>query len=357
MNDAPIVAVILAGGSGKRFWPLSSPEEPKQFLRVADDRSMIQATWQRLDGLVPPERRLIVTSRDHAATVREHLPDLPPENLVGEPEQRDTAAAAILGAALAEKRWPGAVAVTLPADHLIEPGDAFRHLVERTARLAARERRLVTIGIAPTYAADCYGYIERGRPLEIGGGLKAFHVARFAEKPDAATAADYIARGSFYWNAGIFIWPAAELLEEARRHMAGHHRELCGAAEAWGDARWAEAFAEAYARVEKISIDYGIMERTDRAAVVEATFRWSDLGGWIAVGDLLAEDGSANRRRGRTIVHDACGNVIYNADGRTPVLCIGLSDMIVARTEHGVLVCPKDRLEEIKKAVEGLYEA
>lgn len=355
MTDVPLCAVMLAGGSGKRFWPLSAADEPKQFLRVADDRSMIQATWDRLDGLIPPERRLIITADRFADQCREQLPDLPAENLIGEPEQRDTAAAAILGAAIAERRWPGAVAVTLPADHLIDPAERFQHLLRHAADMARREGALCTIGIPPTYPSTGYGYIERGEGLSIGGDLKAFRVARFAEKPDRETAEQYIDTGRFYWNAGIFIWSAATLLEEAARHMKDHHAALGRAVDAWDTDRWPAAFAEAYSQVEKISVDYGIMERTDRAAVVEATFNWSDLGGWIAVGDLLPQDGSGNQVRGQTILQDCGGTVVFNGSAERPVICLGLEDMVVAHTDNGVLVCPKGRVEQLKAAVTELY--
>lgn len=355
MANVPIVAVIMAGGSGKRFWPLSSINQPKQFLNFPGPESMIQATWRRLDGLIPPDRRLIITAAQHAAQVREHLSDLDQDNLIGEPEQRDTAAAAILGAALARVKWPGAVVVTLPADHLIGPDDAFRHLIAQAAEMVARERVLGTIGVAPLYPADCYGYIERSDGLAITGDLKAFRVRRFAEKPNAQTAADYIHRGTFYWNAGIFLWSADVLLEEAARHLAEHHARLTAAAAAWRSPGWPAALAAAYAGLRKISVDYGIMEHTARAAVVEATFAWSDLGGWIALGELLGADADGNSVRGRTLLQDCRGNVVYNADAAKPVVCIGLSDMIVAHTEHGLLICPKSRLEQIKKAVDQLF--
>ena len=355
MPDPTLVAVIMAGGSGKRFWPLSSIDQPKQFLKIPGDQSMIQATWRRLDGLIPAERRLVITAATQAHLVREHLGDLDPDNLIGEPEQRDTAAAAILGAALARQKWPGAVVITLPADHLIGPDDTFRHLIAHAADLAAGQNVLGTIGVTPLYPADCYGYIERSNPLPIAGGLKAFRVQRFAEKPDARTAAGYLQSGAFYWNAGIFLWPADLLLEEAARLLPDHHARLVAAAAAWRTPAWPAALAQAYAGLKKISIDYGIMEHTARAAVVEATFAWSDLGGWLALGELLGADPLGNSVRGRTLLQDCRGNVVYNTDPAKPVLCIGLTDTVVAHTEHGLLICPKSRLEQIKKAVDQLF--
>ena len=196
---------------------------------------------------------------------------------------------------------------------------------------------------------------QRGDRLPIDGDLKAYGVRRFAEKPSAETAAEYLRSGAFYWNAGIFLWPAEVLLEEAARFMADHHARLTACAAAWRTGGWTAALAAAYAGLKKISVDYGIMEHTARAAVVEATFPWSDLGGWIALGDLLAADAEGNRSRGRTLLQDCSGNVVYNTDATKPVVCIGLADTIVVHTAHGVLVCPKSRLEEIKKAVDRLF--
>jgi len=347
-------AVILAGGGGTRFWPLSADDKPKQFLRIDGDESMLQATWRRLDGLVPAERRLVITAAPLADRVRDELPDLHEENLVAEPRRRDTGAAAILGTALAARRWPEAVVISLPADHLISPAEAFRRLASHAADLAKREACLATIGVAPAHACSSYGYIERGDPLEIGGRLKAYRVRRITEKPDGPTAAEYLRRGTFYWNSGIFLWPADAFLAEAARHMPEHHAAMTAAADAWGTPGWTAALEAAYRNVEKLSVDYGIMEHTSHAAVVEAVFTWSDLGGWVAMGDLLAADASDNRVRGHAVLHDCRSTVVYNDGDGEPVICVGLDEVVVAHTSRGLLICPKSRVEDIRAAVEAL---
>ncbi len=356
MTDKTIVAVIMAGGSGKRFWPLSVPGRPKQFLKLFGEKSMLQATWHRLEGLVPAERRLVITAEEFAENTRADLPDLPAENLVGEPRQRDTAAAAILGAALARQHWPEAVVATLPADHLIRPADDFRRQLAEIARLADREQVLCAIGIRPTFPSAGYGYIERGERMPAPGEQQAYRVKRFTEKPDRRAAEQYIKAGSFYWNAGIFVWPAPLLLEEARQHMPGHYEALSAAAEAWGTDRWDQRFRAAYDAVEKVPVDVGIMEKTSRAAVVEARFSWSDLGGWVALGEQLTPDEQGNEVRGKALLDGCRNSVIYNTRDDRPVVCIGVSDAVVVHTEHGVLVCDKRKVEEVKGAVEALYE-
>ena len=354
MPTHAFAAVIMAGGTGRRFWPLSIPDEPKQFLRLPADQTMLQAAWQRLDGLVPPDRRLVITAARFAERVRQDLPDLPAENLIGEPEQRDTAAPAILGTLLAQRRWPGATVICLPADHLVEPADAFRRLAVAAAGMIQRESLLVAIGVAPTTASSAYGYIQRGDPLEIGDGLRAFRVRQFTEKPDTQAADGYVRQGTFYWNAGIYLWQPEAFLDEARRYMPEHHQALTHAVQAWATPQWARAFDAAHRSVARISVDYGIMEHTSRAAVVEADFTWSDLGGWLALADLIDNDDHHNTVRGDVLPIECRNTVIYCHEDAKPVICIGLHDMVVVHAPHGVLVCPKDKAEQIKEAVDTL---
>ncbi|MBN2583166.1 MAG: NTP transferase domain-containing protein [Planctomycetes bacterium] len=356
MSKEPMIALIMAGGSGTRFWPLSVAEEPKQFLHILGTDNMLQATWNRLDGLVPPEHRLVVTSEHFAERTRRYLPGLPTENLIGEPEQRDTAAVAILGAALIERRWPGATVMVLPSDHLIQPAANFRGLAAATARMVREENVLCTVGVRPLYPSSGYGYIERDGLLDREDSLIAFRVNKFTEKPDTETARQYLRRGSYYWNAGIFFWKASVLLEEAREHMPEHHHLLTQVVDSWGTTKWPKNLRLAYSQLQKISVDFGIMEKTTRAAVVEANFKWSDLGGWIALGEQLAQDGAGNDVHGQVVLRECQDSVVYNEALRGPVICIGVRDMVVAHTTHGVLVCHKDRVEQIKAAVGKLYE-
>ncbi len=354
-QPAPLVAVILAGGSGTRFWPLSTPQEPKQFLTIAGQETMLQSTWRRLDGLVPPERRLVITGQQHVQQSAAGLEGLDPRNLIGEPERRDTAAAAILGTALASRRWPGATVLTLPADHVIEPTEQFQQLVREAATVARREQSLCTIGIPPLYPAEGYGYIERSEPLPAGDGLRVYRVRRFVEKPNSRRANGYLQKGNFYWNAGIFLWPADVLLDEARQFLPEHERQLSALADAWGRADFQQQMSAAYAAIESISVDVGIMERTGRATVVEANFKWSDLGGWTALGERLQSDGGRNHVLGQVMLNDCHDSIVYNTDQGRPLVCIGVEGLVVVHTAHGTLVCPKNRVESIKQAVNQLY--
>jgi len=356
MAEEHLIALIMAGGSGTRFWPLSVADEPKQFLKILSKDNMLQATWKRLDSLVPPQHRMVITSEDFADRTTADLPDLLAENLVSEPQQRDTAAVAILGAALIEKRWPGAVVITLPSDHLIEPPANFRGLVATAVRMVREEEVLCTVGVRPLYPSTGYGYIERNGHLDREDSLITYRVSQFTEKPDTRTAQEYIRRGSYYWNAGIFIWKARTLLEEARQHMPEHHKLLSEVVDSWGTPDWKRNLRVAYSQLERISVDFGIMEKTSRAAVVEANFKWSDLGGWIALGEQLSHDGAGNDVRGQVVLRECDSSVVYNEGTRGPVICIGVRDMVVAHTTHGVLVCHKDRVEQIKNAVNKLYQ-
>ena len=356
MAERQLAAVIMAGGSGTRFWPLSTPREPKQFLKIGGQRTMLQETWRRLDGIVPPERRLIVTGAEYVELSARGLEGLDPRNLIGEPTRLDTAAAAILGTALAAERWKGVTVLTLPADHLIEPAERFAELIAAAVKLAEERQALCTIGIPPLYPADSYGYIERGETIDIGGELRAYSVRRFAEKPTTAEATVYLKQGTFYWNAGIFIWPAEVLLEEARRYLPEHADKLTALAQRWGQSDFDQQMAAVYGRLERVSIDVGVMERTSRAAVVEANFQWSDLGGWMALGDMLEAEIAGNRVHGQVILEECRDSIAYNSQDGPPLICVGVENLVIVHTASGTLVCHKDRVEGIKRAVNRLYE-
>src|SRR3981081_3945405 len=267
-------ALILAGGSGERFWPLSRKATPKQLLRLFDSTTLLEETVARLEGLIPPERILILTNKDQEATVRKVLPDHPKENIYAEPAKRDTAAAIALGAALIGKRDALATMAVLPADHRISNKAAFQDDLTNRSRAARKDGDLITIGITPTWACPGFGYIERGKPVK---NSEYFEVVRFREKPDPDLADSFVRSGNFYWNAGMFIWSVNSSVTEFNRH-ASALAEFVSAIRPSKDLN--SVLADRFAGLRKISIDYAVMEKASRVLVKPAAFDWDDVGGW-----------------------------------------------------------------------------
>lgn len=349
------VGVIIAGGSGTRFWPLSTPHRPKQFLRLFGERTMLQHTFDRLRRLVPAEHVLVLTGERFVPLVHEQLPELPRANVIGEPAGRDTAAAVAVAAAICRARFGNPAMVVLPADHVIEPVEAFEEAVSAAVWAARAEGELYTFGVPPAYPATGYGYLEAGERLEVEGAPPAerYRVLRFREKPSLSVAKEYVASGRFYWNSGMFVWTADAILREIERHLPEHARLLFPLGEAWGKPGWIDRLRAVFPRVPKISIDFGVMEKAERVAMVKAPFRWSDVGGWNALAAFLRRDGATNAVRGEVHGLDAHGNIVYCADEREQVALVGVDDLVVVRAGLRTLVAHKEKVEEIKKLVEG----
>lgn len=358
-----LYAVIMAGGIGSRFWPRSRRAQPKQFLDVFGDASLIQNTFARLQPLVPAERVFVVTHRDYAAQTQEHLPALPPGNILAEPVARNTAPCIALAATRLHALDPDATMVVLPADHVIRNVARF-HEVLRAAVAQAEtpgpdgRGPLVTIGIEPTHPETGYGYIqydssERDAPDDAP---RAFRVRTFAEKPDLATAERFLDSGDFLWNSGMFIWRADAILAAMQTHLPKVYEAFAPLREAFleGDAARTEAaIAEAYERSPKISIDYGVMERDAHVYVVPGAFGWSDVGDWRAVHDLSDKDEAGNAAEGHVILHDTARSYARSADGRLLVL-VGMQDTLVVDTGDAVLVCHRDAAQQVKNVVDYL---
>lgn len=355
-NGTSLYALILAGGSGTRFWPLSRNTRPKQLLQLFDDETLIEKAVGRLEGLVPPERILVLTNEAQLEGVRAVLPDLPEENIVAEPARRDTAPAIALAAGWVAARDPEAVMVALPADQLVTREEPFREILSAGAEAARAEGATVTLGIRPDWACPSYGYIERGDPVEIRdlpGGISVREVVRFREKPSVETAQEYIEQGNFSWNAGIFIWPLPVLLGEFSKHCPG----LAGFVEAL---RTADDFGatvrELFPSLEKISIDFALMEKAERILNIEADVGWDDVGGWPSVAKYLDTDESGNSYRGPFLAVDSSDNIVFSPEGAPLVALLGVRNLIVVQTEDSILVAERDDADQIKKLVESLPE-
>ena len=350
MNN--LFVVVLAGGSGERFWPLSTPSHPKQFPPLLDGQSFFQRTVGRAASLVGQERVLVATRRELLPLVLQQLPGFPQENCLLEPVGRDTAACIGLAALAVETRLPGARMLVTPSDHFIEPLHAFEETIRQGLQLLDRLDGLVTLGIPPTGPETGYGYILAGDAVPAHPAAR--RCDRFTEKPDRTTAERFVADGRYYWNSGIFLWRAATFLKAVAHHLPDHWRGLEEIRPALGGPREAEMLDRAFPQMPRVSVDVGILERADDVYMIPATFSWDDVGAWSALGRILPPDDFGNAVVGRHTGRDSHGCVIYATT--RPVGTIGLTDIVVVETPEGILVCPKARAQEVKDLVRAMRE-
>lgn len=349
-------AVIMAGGSGTRFWPASRADKPKQCLDLIGGKTMMQGTVERLDGLIPAERVLIVTNRRLVGSMREQLPQLPASSVLGEPCKRDTAPCVGLAAFLVLRDDPEAIMTVLPADHVIQPAEKFRNSLAYAAELVNEDpQRIVTFGIPPTYPAESFGYIERGAALGEGDGMNAYRVVRFREKPNAATAEEYLATGRFYWNAGIFVWKASTILAALEKYEPEMHARLKTIAAAWGRPDFDTVFEREFAAIKGKSIDYAVLERHPEVTVIEAPYAWDDCGSWRSVARISGEDAQQNTIVGKHIGIRTSGSIVRTTSDHL-VVTLGLKDCIVVHTPDATLVANKHDEEAIREVVKQLEE-
>src|SRR5262245_32033019 len=331
--------VIMAGGAGTRLWPLSRSTVPKQLLSVIRGKSLLQLSYERLRGLLPPERILVCTAAAHRDAVLANLPELPKENLLGEPMGRDTANAVGFPAAVLHKRDKDAVFAVVTADHVIEPIDTFQAAIRTAFDVVEKQpNSLVTFGIIPTYGHTGLGYIHRGEALPNFKG--AYKVQAFREKPDKPTADRYVESGRYYWNSGMFVWRADTVLNELAAHLPEAHKGLTKIADAWDSPQQNTTLNETYPKLPKISIDYAVMEPASQGKgkaqvmVVEMNVQWLDVGSWPALAETLDVDERDNAAAAKTFVFlDSDDNIIISQDPAHLVTMIGVSDMIIIHTK------------------------
>ena len=341
--SAPLYVLILAGGSGERFWPLSRRSRPKQLLSLFSQETLLEATLRRLDGLVPREHVLILTNAEQEAGVRALAKDLPSENIVAEPAKRDTAAAIALGVAWIAARAPSATMIVLPADHLIQDTAGFQRTLAIAVEAAERTNDLVTIGIKPTWACPGFGYIELGSSEHP----PVFDAVRFREKPSVELAETFLTQGNFRWNAGMFIWTIRAILGAFDRH-AQPLAEFINKVHANGN--FAALLRDAFPLLPKISIDYAVMEKANRVLVVEAGFDWDDVGSWTAVAKYLPDAGAGNRANTPLQAVDSGNNIVF-AKNPGHIALLGVHDLIVVQTDDALLICSRHEAEKIKQVV------
>jgi mannose-1-phosphate guanylyltransferase len=356
--------IIMAGGKGERFWPLSREKMPKQLLTLLGKKSFLQEAVERVLPLVPAKNIFVITNEAQLPEVRKQLPKIPKANLVAEPIGRDTCAAVTLGAALVGARSTTGVMAVLPADHVIPDEKKFQQVLSDAFDVASQGQAIVTIGIKPAEPATGYGYIHVGQELPTPPGAKKtkttfFKAERFVEKPNFETALEYVNSGQYRWNAGMFVWSFVTITNGLEKHQP----EMFAACQSWfkvanQPAKLAKVLAKEYPGIKKISIDFALMEKAQNVIVAEGAFEWDDLGALPALARHLKQDAEGNAAVADFIHVDAARNIIYDArtKNRTPIAVVGLRDSILVQTDDAVLLAHKSQAQKVKELVRRLGE-
>ena len=350
-----VYAIIMAGGNGERFWPLSTPERPKQFLDLFGGKSLIRHAVDRLEGLIPPERVYVITADRFVDLTRTVLPMLPAANVIGEPCRRDTAAAVATACGLVLRQGgPDAVGCILTADHLIEPVEVFQRTLSDSVLAASGSDAIVTMGILPTRPDTGFGYIECAESLETGTQTIFHRVRRFVEKPNEQTAKFYLANGSFLWNAGMFVWKASTMCK-AFMDLAS---DIAPLIDAVANAESPKAAIDAvYPGIRAISVDFAVMEHAKRILVAESRFSWDDVGGWQALPNHFPADEDGNTVVGEGHLFEESSSIVLNAEEGHKLVVSGLKDVVVVHMRDATLVCSKSQLPQMKTMLKEVYDA
>jgi len=348
MPTPSLYAILLAGGTGTRFWPASRSHRPKQFLNLIGERPMLAETFARLEGLVAPEHTLVVTTEAQLAEVRAAVPEIPAANLLAEPEGRNTAPSIALAALTVRRRDADAIQIVLPADHVIRPREAFQRTVRAAARAAAGDGSLYVFGIHPSHAATAFGWIKAGAVADVVDGIAVHTVERFTEKPDAARARQFLDHGGYFWNSGMFVWSGAAI----ERALATHAPKALAAL---SEPLTREQLARSYRSLDVQSFDVAVLERAERVRMLPIDYFWSDVGSWDALSDVHVRDAEENVTSGGTqmIARESRRCIVHGAPGELIAL-VGVDDLIVVQAGPITLVCQRDRAQEVKLLVERL---
>lgn len=344
-----LFALIMAGGVGSRFWPRSKEKTPKQLLKIFGENSMIQDTVERLNGIIPQNNIFIITNKIQKDEIQKQLPSVPTENIIEEPFGKNTAACIGYASLIIKEKVKDAVTLVLPADHIIKDISAFHKTLQTAANFANESKGLVTIGIIPTRPETGYGYIQFDDAI-IGDGI--YKVLTFAEKPNYATAVRFIESGDFLWNSGMFIWRIDSILEEIRIFMPELNDGLEIIKKHLHSENFSEVLAQVYGQLRSISIDYGIMEKSQKVYLIKGDFGWSDVGSWEEVYLLSPRDNDGNAIIGKVFADNTSDSYIYSPGKFTAV--IGAENFIIINTDDALLVCRRDKAQEVKKVIEHL---
>lgn len=347
-----IYTLIMAGGSGTRFWPRSKVAKPKQYLNIFGDDSLLQSTIKRFSLFTSTKNIYIVSGKSQAQVLEEQTPMLPGKNLIYEPVGKNTLPCIGLAAMFAELQEPDGIMVVSPSDHLIENDELFRDTVLTAAKIAGERDGIVTIGITPTYPATGYGYVKTAEDITGSEKIKQFKVERFVEKPDEQTAAKYLEQGGFYWNSGLFVFKISVFLKAVEEFAPELYADLRKIQAAIGTPGFESTLDTIYSALKGISVDYGIMEHARNIYLVEGNFVWNDLGGWESVYQTSEKDENGNAVKGEAIILDSRNSYVYSDKGM--IALVGLDDVIVVQDGNTTLVCKREKSEDVKKIVEQL---
>ncbi len=354
-----LYVVILAGGGGTRLWPKSREKTPKQFLSLYTDFTLMQDTYRRARLLVSADHVIVVSNKNYVEDVRKQLPDVPSENIIGEPAKRETAPAMLLGALIAYKRDTQAVIINLASDHIATNEDEFVHVLESAALVAASQSQLVSVGITPTFPHSGLGYIKIGTKQDDVNNLPVYHVDSFTEKPSVEKAIEFIATGNYFWNACNYVWGAKALMDAFEKNSKNIIDTMRPIIDAVDTDRFMDVATTCYEQVEKIAIDYAISEKADNLVLIPGDFGWNDIGDWKVVYDLRSKNDVGNvilseDPKGQVVVHDSHNNLVHTHDRL--IALVGMEDTIVVDTGEILLVMPKSKSQDVKKIVEKIKE-
>jgi mannose-1-phosphate guanylyltransferase len=349
-------AVIMAGGTGTRFWPESRLKRPKQFLKLIGEKTMLQTTVERIQKMIPLENILIITNSNYTDLVAEQLPGLPTENIVGEPVGKNTAPCVAAAAAIILNRDENSSMVVLPSDHYIREEDRFREIIDAGFQKAENAHCLVTIGIKPYRPETGYGYIQIDESsVEKSVTDSVYQVKTFAEKPDLPTAVRFLESGDFLWNSGMFIWRTSDIWDEFKKYLAPLYKEAVKLKKNFAN-QPEKSINEFYHAAQSISIDYGIMEKTDAVYVIPAEFGWNDVGSWLAIYELEEKKEQGNVLRRGEAIFENCQNCFVSSESGKLVSMVGLQGIGFVETDDAIMLCRMDKAQDVRDIVKRLEE-
>ena len=347
-----LYTLIMAGGSGTRFWPRSKAVKPKQYLNLFGSESLLEATIKRFSSFTSNENIYVVSGKSQAEVLESQTTMLPKTNLIYEPVGKNTLPCIGLAAMFAERENPDGIMVVTPSDHLIENVELFRDTVLAAVKIADKQNGIVTIGITPTYPATGYGYVQTAENITGPEKIMQFKVERFVEKPNETKATEYLKQGGFYWNSGLFVFKISVFLDAVKQFAPKLYSDLRKIQADLGNPSFEQTLDTIYRAVEGISVDYGIMEHAKNIYLVEGNFIWNDLGSWESVYLTSEKDENGNAGSGETVIVDSKNSYVYSETGL--IALVGLDDVIVVQDGNTTMVCKRDRAEDIKKVVDQL---